>query len=182
MTPTAARLVIGFSLMPVLPGMFFLAGTLINSLLSPGAEWTSFLAYQCSAAILLATWLGIWRSRIEWTPARRLRTLVLATLVVVSPASVFIPDASTLIDMLRDLTPLLMVAVWFAGTALLWRKPDSPRKPAAGTSIELPDDTVRCPKCGYSLNGLREVRCPECGWTSTLDDLVLRSLAFSEDM
>jgi hypothetical protein len=33
---------------------------------------------------------------------------------------------------------------------------------------------VRCPLCGYSLIGLRELRCPECGAQFVLDDLLAR--------
>jgi predicted RNA-binding Zn-ribbon protein involved in translation (DUF1610 family) len=33
---------------------------------------------------------------------------------------------------------------------------------------------VRCPACGYSLIGLRELRCPECGEQFVLDDLLAR--------
>jgi hypothetical protein len=33
---------------------------------------------------------------------------------------------------------------------------------------------VRCPVCGYSLIGLRELRCPECGEQFVLDDLLAR--------
>jgi uncharacterized C2H2 Zn-finger protein len=31
---------------------------------------------------------------------------------------------------------------------------------------------VRCPGCGYSLIGLRELRCPECGMQFTIDELI----------
>lgn len=31
---------------------------------------------------------------------------------------------------------------------------------------------VRCPGCGYSLIGLRELRCPECGRQFTIDELI----------
>lgn len=33
---------------------------------------------------------------------------------------------------------------------------------------------IRCPKCGYSLIGLRELRCPECGEQFVLDELLER--------
>ena len=32
---------------------------------------------------------------------------------------------------------------------------------------------VRCPKCGYSLRGLRRAQCPECGHEFTLDEVAL---------
>ena len=31
---------------------------------------------------------------------------------------------------------------------------------------------VKCPECGYSLIGLRDLRCPECGATFTIDELI----------
>lgn len=70
--------------------------------------------------------------------------------------------------------PLFAAALWFGGTAWLWR---------SNTDSEthvLPTDGlcgVHCPQCSYNLTGLREVRCPECGWASTVDDIVNRSLA-----
>lgn len=39
---------------------------------------------------------------------------------------------------------------------------------------------VRCPECGYSLVGLRELRCPECGAQFTIDELI-RSQRFALD-
>jgi len=30
---------------------------------------------------------------------------------------------------------------------------------------------IRCPRCGYSLQGLSSASCPECGGTFTLDQL-----------
>jgi predicted RNA-binding Zn-ribbon protein involved in translation (DUF1610 family) len=40
---------------------------------------------------------------------------------------------------------------------------------------------IRCPKCGYSLIGLRELRCPECGEQFVLDELLERQGFLSSD-
>ena len=67
--------------------------------------------------------------------------------------------------------PFLALAIWFAGTAWLWRKRESPVVFAASNT-----EHVSCPQCSYNLKGLKEVHCPECGWTSTVDQIV--KLAF----
>lgn len=73
-------------------------------------------------------------------------------------------------------SPLFAAALWFAGTAWLWRSKriDLPEGNLAESDLT---DLVRCGECGYSLVGLREVRCPECGWQSTVDDAVRRGMA-----
>jgi hypothetical protein len=186
MSPNIVRLAIGLSLLVLLPGLFFVVGITVDHL--TGSSWpvAGFIAYESCAVVALSVWLALWRGTVAWTPRRRRWTLVLAAAVAVVPASVFIPDGNSLLwtnavvaklwDAVRDMLPLFVLAAWLAGTAWTWRTD----RPAAAKLQNL-EGVIRCPDCGYSLVGLREVRCPECGWSSTVDDVVNRVLSASAD-
>lgn len=187
MSPDTVRLTIGAALIPFLPGLFLFAlGAIATVRSSSGTrDEAAWAALQLCSATAILVWFYLWRRKIQWTPRRKGITLVLAGLLAFSPLSIFIPYGLAsagsrswveLLEALRWSLPFLTAAVWFGGTARCWRDLplDSQNNERTGHESLF---TVRCPKCSYNLTGLREVRCPECGWTSTIDDIVNRSLA-----
>ncbi|HEY3244847.1 MAG TPA: hypothetical protein VGM03_16010 [Phycisphaerae bacterium] len=185
MSANMVRLAMGMALMPLLPGVFIVVGVTVDHFTSSSWPWAGFVAYEVCAVIAVGVWLALWRRVVHWTPARRRWTLLLAAAAAIVPASVLIPDGSAvwsnavvekLWDAVRNVLPLLVLAAWLSGTAWIWRT----HRPAPGALTHL-EGAIRCPDCGYSLVGLREVRCPECGWSSTVDDIVGRSLSAAVD-
>ncbi len=184
MSPSIARLVVGIALVPFLPGLFWFAYVTEQHLLGTTDPWTTWRALELCAVVLIGVWLLLWRGRVEWNAQRRTCTAVLALLTLASPASVFIPDANAfvgaklaaILNAVRDMLPFFAAALWLAGTAWTWRSTGMhvrAQLQAAGINME---QLLVCPQCGYSLIGLRDVRCPECGWSTTVDDIVRRSL------
>jgi ribosomal protein L37E len=79
-------------------------------------------------------------------------------------------------DAVRNMLPFFAAALWLAGTAWSWRSLGLHVSAATLAGTTDMEQWLVCPRCGYSLIGLREVRCPECGWNTTVDDVVRRSL------
>ncbi len=175
MTPGVVRLTIGFGLLPFLPGLFWIVGMATEHFLSVPDEMAMAIAYEACALVTVATWVGVWRRGVAWTPGRRRGTIALAVALLAVPWSTFLPDGPEPWETARDTLPLLMLAAWFFSTALLWRT-DAPAGYVDSSAAAL-DRAIGCPGCGYSLRGLREVRCPECGWHSTVDVLMAHGLA-----
>lgn len=185
MTPDAVRLAIGFALIPLLPGLyFFLLGTLahFNSPLADKANY--WICYLVCALVAASIWFLLWRRRVAWTVRSNTWTIALLVVLLVSTCSILLPEhrqtptrtqTDRIYDSVRWYAPFFGAAVWFGGTALIWRRPyvDVPEE---GPTDEQLLQVVRCGQCGYSLRGLREVRCPECGWTSTVDEAVRRGV------
>lgn len=190
MTPDTVRLAVGFALMPLLPGVFFIVGNALHDFFSLNDDVTFVGAYGVCAVLSVVLWWLVWRGAVRWTSQRTVRTALLVAMMVVAP---FAPLAPRLhvdwFDTIVRVIPLLVLAVWFAGTAWAWRlepgeMPTSIRQMIAASTLtngtHAMDDnsvSVPCGNCEYDLRGLREARCPECGWTTTLDALVRRGVA-----
>jgi len=187
MSPNTVRLAVGFALMPLLPGVFFIVGQAADNHFSLTSEEAFVIAYAAAALIVVSVWWLVWRRAVVWTPVRRIRTGLLAALVAIAPFAPIVPRTDIeWIDAIVVMTPLMILGIWFAGTARVWRlAPGEMPAGQRGTLAMLSADgigpdapiTVPCGKCDYDLRGLREARCPECGWTTTLDDLVRRGVA-----
>jgi hypothetical protein len=173
------------ALIPFLPGLAWLAYVTEQQFWGANDPWTEWRALELCTVVLVGVWLLLWRSRVEWNARRRTCTVVLAVLTLASPASVFIPDGNTVVtgklaavwNAVRDMLPFFAAALWLGGTAWSWRSTTAQvytRVQAAVASVE---QLLLCPQCGYSLIGLHEVRCPECGWSTTVDDIVSRTLS-----
>jgi hypothetical protein len=81
------------------------------------------------------------------------------------------------LQVLLYIWPILVWALWLVGTAWTWRTERLQTLPGFVAGEGVSGGPAWCPQCGYSLTGLHEVRCPECGWSSTVDDIVARSLS-----
>ena len=192
MTPNTVRLAVGFSLMPLLPGVFFIVGNALHDLFSLNDEWTFVGAYGVCAALAVIAWWLVWRRVVRWTPQRRIRTGLLVAMMIVAPFTPLIPRLQVdWFDTIVMVIPLMVLATWFAGTARAWRLEPGElpialqgtfaATPSVGNAQPNNDDSVSvpCGNCDYDLRGLREARCPECGWTTTLDALIQQSQAAS---
>lgn len=189
MTPATVRLAAGYSLIPLLPAVFFILMLAFDDLLSLPEKQAAFLSYITCAIIAVGVWWMIWRRAVVWTPRRQGWTVALTLLMLITPFSQFIPEFDIqLIDVTIDLSPVFALAAWFAGTGLVWQTRSeemriASRRAATQSNTDDPDSDdddlvcVPCGQCDYDLRGLREARCPECGWTTTLDSLVRRGVA-----
>ncbi len=190
MTPNTVRLAVGFALMPLLPGVFFIVGNALHDFFSLNDDVTFVGAYCVCATLAVTLWWLAWRRVVRWTPQRRVRTGLLVAMMFVAPFTPLIPRLQVdWFDTIVMVTPLMVLATWFAGTARAWRlEPGETPTALRGTfsatqSLDgkpTNDDetlSVPCGNCDYDLRGLREARCPECGWTTTLDALVRRGVA-----
>ncbi len=175
MTPGVVRLTIGLGLIPFLPGLFWIVAMATDHFLSMPEELGMAIAYEACALVTVATWVGVWRRGVAWTPGRRRGTIALAVALLAVPWSTFLPYGPQPWETARDTLPLLMLAAWFFSTALLWRS--AAHAGYVDSSAAALDRAIGCPGCGYSLRGLHEVRCPECGWHSTVDVLMAHGLA-----
>ncbi len=171
MSPGSARLAIGFAYVPLLPGIFFMTGMALDHFLGMSETLGFAIGYQLCAIIIVATWVPLWRRAVQWTAKRRKMTVLYAAAILLAPWSVYLPQGPELWNVFCWMLPLWAAAIWFVGTALAWRT-------RRDFDIER---LASCPKCEYSLRGLREIRCPECGWNSTVDDIVGWCMAAAAD-
>jgi len=190
MSPGIVRLAVGFALIPLLPGVFFIVGQAMDHFANIGNDETLACAYASGAILAVGIWWLVWRRAVNWTPRRKERTTLLVIMMALAPFTPFIAETNIdWIDSIVMVIPLLALAAWFAGTAYVWRLAPGEIPAAYGGIVPANVDatnnaasheaqvTVTCGQCEYNLRGLREARCPECGWTTTLDVLVQRSLA-----
>jgi len=186
MTPGIVRLALGFSLIPLLPALFFIVVLLLDDFFSLHDQLAFTIGYAVCGIVAISIWLLAWRRAVCWTPRRTWMTALLVAAVFASAFSPFVPDIHDIVDTVIKVWPTLMLAVWFAGTAWVWRlqpgecspdqlelTPANALQKTLSTSSAL---SVPCGKCSYDLRGLREARCPECGWTTTVDVLVRRGM------
>lgn len=184
MTPNTVRLVLAFALVPFLPGLFFFYAMTEKFWTGNADDGTYFRAYAVCAGITAFFWLRLWHPVVDWTPRRFWWTGGLTALLLISPLLIFAhagvswltwrlpPSFDEIWETFCWLAPLIAAAIYFAGTAWVWRSiPGAAGEVNAGESDDV-TSLIACPKCSYSLIGLSEVRCPECGWRATLDAFV----------
>lgn len=182
MNPESVRSALGVALLPLLFGLTMIYVRFeADILMIPFSDWTYFRANELWAALLIICWVLIWRRAVIWSGSKRLLTALLSIVLLAAPAAILFPEpAGTLrfapfLDSLRYTSPFLAAGLLLAGTARAWRKApfESAAQPGSGEgSPAHPEATIVCPRCGYSLRGLRETRCPECGWSCTVDEFV----------
>lgn len=172
MTPNIVRLSIGLALIPFLPAVFCILFIALDKFggLSGNGSW--FVAYEFCALIAVCTWTFLWRKSALPLIGR---TALVALPILTTPFAVFLYSSSPVIDSVYKLSPIIALGIWFAGTAMLWRRPEERITVTGDAESAAPT----CPTCNYNLTGLREVRCPECGWASTVDEIVQRHLALA---
>jgi hypothetical protein len=184
MTPNAVRLTVAIALIPLLPGLFFIGTYALRSCAPTWpAETSIFVCYEACAILALLVWWRLWRPAVEWNRRRRAITGWLAAALLASPAAVLahlyppIGSAGELWEVICFLAPVLVYALWLAGTAWVWRSRQTPGAYVFGGGSDAVEALARCPRCDYSLKGLHEVHCPECGWAATVDELVEHTLS-----
>ena len=182
MSLTAFRLTIGLALMLFLPGLFWFWVYTEEHFEFSGSPWRPWRAYLACAVVLIGAWIIVWLRAITWNRSRRIWTFGLALALLASTLSCLLPEnrpdwiSSDLWGVLKYITPLVGGAIWLAGTALVWRMSPDEERASVSQLLRGVESAAQCPNCNYELTGLREVRCPECGWSSTVDDVVARTM------
>ena len=117
-------------------------------------------------------WILVWGRGARWTP-QRLRGMAAASaatgLVALLSAMIFLGFDPYNHEGDAVVGGLIWMLLWCPLTALILKS--SPAEQRQRIAARGPD-AIRCPTCGYSMNGLREVRCPECGGQWTLDEFI----------
>ena len=113
---------------------------------------------------------------LMWRPMRYGRQIAVPTITTLAIIVAAIAGSAAIDELLnrRD-EEMLILAVVLLGTAiviLVWLP--TAQRLLRGRPVVGPDDLVlvSCPRCGYSLIGLRNLRCPECGTEFTIDELI----------
>jgi hypothetical protein len=132
------------------------------------AAWASIF----TGVFVAFYWIGVWRKVVDWTPWRRLLTLLSATLCLIPLLAKGLCLDILHIDRLVP-SPFLVVItpipIWLFFTLLIWK--ETPNERARRTQFSS-GKALFCPKCNYNMTGLYEARCPECGERFTLDQLL----------
>jgi len=174
MSPSAVRLIYGMSLIPFIPGLWFLLILASGEFVFKNEKLSMAAAHLICGLIVVTWWLLIWRRAIIWTPTlvRRIGAMTVGYLLLGTLSS-FLPDRPDWLTSMRITVPLMLTGLWFAITAWTWRT----RMASGWIQPSEIKDVIKCASCGYSLIGLYESRCPECGRTRTLDELFEDMLA-----
>lgn len=180
MTKSAIRLLLGLSLIPILPALFFICYVYLQKELAFSEELSIAISLANCELLAIGLWVLVWRNCVRWTPKRVLGTILLAICLLPTASASYYPPGNDMAEVIVYTSPVWMWGVWIIGTAWLWRD-------SSGNELRLTDaaqDSDRisptCPKCAYSLRGLSEARCPECGWTGTLDSVFDASLGIAD--
>jgi len=131
---------------------------LSNAIVSGSSMWLFVASY----------WTLVWRRSVKWTPARRIRTLLVAGVAVITGLVAGMLTGAFDSGLGAFVGSILAAMLWLLGTILAWRETDSEQMQRQSRSAVA---TVICPACGYNLTGLHEARCPECGARYTLNEL-----------
>ncbi len=117
--------------------------------------------------LVVLTW--IWRGQESRRRLTRAFVLTVALALATAAACVCVDIA------IRRGEEFVIAAVILLGSALaVWIWTPVLMSATRGRSPRTAEGEidVRCPTCGYALNGLRDLRCPECGTTFTIDSLI----------
>lgn len=180
MTRTAIRLLLGLSLVPILPSVYFVSyfGWDRSKLVS--GELGNALSLLSAEILAIGLWILIWRTKVRWTANVTVGTFTLAMLFLMTVGVPYFSSSSSMIESTVYSSPGWMWGVWIIGTSWLWR--ERPGVMAEGQIDGEAGSEIgpQCPACAYSLRGLAEARCPECGWTGTLDAVIDASLGLGD--
>ncbi len=171
MSRILARLVLAASAILAAPVVLILAFIPIESVMRNDDQ---AFANACilAAAFFITAWLLVWRTEVNWTPARRALTILSVIWSVLIAAIIATFVILTMRYRQWDLAvvigAMVWIVIWIPSTALVWRETNAERAARLGRYAS---QTLPCPECGYNLVGLRDARCPECGAQYTLDQL-----------
>lgn len=163
MGPIGKRLVACLGMVPVVFGIFLIAGVAAEDFLNTAYALHVGMGAAAVAAVVL--WSIIWRRVIDWSPTTA-RALVLSAAVLMGmPIALWAALQQSVREsysIMLGCLPLIGWGVWMA-----WVTARCPMRINLDESASSPS----CPSCGYSLRGLTTTRCPECGCEPTLDQL-----------
>lgn len=179
MTRTAIRILLGLSLVPILPSLFFISYFGLQQSGLGDLENLALSLFLCEA-LAISLWIAIWWNRIRRNAQAVLGTTLLASAFLVTVAAPYFDSSSQSMEAIVYSSPTWMWGLWIIGTAWLWRIRPGVDDAAALRNDGESDISPQCPACAYSLRGLSEARCPECGWTGTLDAVLDASLGMSD--
>ncbi|MCA9257395.1 MAG: hypothetical protein KDA33_17230 [Phycisphaerales bacterium] len=177
MTATAVRLLVGMSLIPILPALFFIGWVGLNDHFGLDDELAGAITIATCILVAVCLWIAIWRKAVRWTRFRVWGTAILAAAMLPSAVSPYYSSANDAYETIVMNSPLLVWGMWFIGTAWLWRERG---ESDAAESTGLAAASPTCPSCQYSLRGLAEAKCPECGWSGTLDAVFEASIPVAD--
>ncbi len=134
--------------------------------------------------VLYSCWFLVWRSAVRWTPQRIGRTFLALTgslmtgLLVGLSLGKALAHGSFAEEAAIIFGSIGAAIAWMFATALVWRETAGERtsrftEAANGTRPATRE--LKCPGCGYLMNGLTHARCPECGAEYTIESLVAAS-------
>lgn len=111
-----------------------------------------------------------------WRSMRRGRAFVLPAIATIGIVVAVIGGGAAIDELLRvrDEEFLIAAVVLLGGAAIILVWLPTALRLLQGRPVVGADNLVRvhCPRCGYSLIGLRDLRCPECGTEFTIDELI----------
>ncbi len=170
-----ARMALGLGLVPLVFGVFWMAGVLETAERRASGPFEAIITLEVCAIVTVCIWFFAWRRRVQWTRPKFGWTLGLALTAIAVPWLMLLfrwtfpseQSEQSIYYTLVQTLPFFAAALWFIGTAWLWRRTDE-----ITIGRDAVGDGVVCPHCKYNLSGLKEIKCPECGWTSTVDQLV----------
>lgn len=177
MTRLLVRLVMAMLTLPIC-GAVFVIGMLAAAATAPaGGPPTPFAIAAVWTAVYTALafyWVGVWGAMVRWTPRRVWLTGAAGAPSLALGAGLAIvafnagpsgppPEIAMLIG--GGLPPI----AWVLATMLIWRETAVER---AARLARLGVEDLRCPLCGYSMEGLHTSDCPECGARFTIQQLI----------
>ncbi|MCB9858738.1 MAG: hypothetical protein H6818_23920 [Phycisphaerales bacterium] len=180
MTRTAIRILLGLSLVPILPALFFISLYTWDFNFGLSDEWNATVSLIPCEMLAIGLWIAIWRTEVRWTHNRVVATAILACAFLATIAVPYFDSSSESINSIVCSSPVWMWGFWIIGTAWLWRNRPGHAAGAMERLSEECDIGPQCPSCAYSLRGLSEARCPECGWKGTLDAVLDASLGLGD--
>ncbi|MEM7807025.1 MAG: hypothetical protein AAF561_02825 [Planctomycetota bacterium] len=134
-------------------------------------EWGWAMSSVTALLFVMGWWLFVWFKEVTWN-TRRVTFSVLAV-----PGTAVLGSAiGYVVFLVTDLETFgvfiggtTTVIAWLVTACVVWRA--TPMETIAAASGKALDASVTCPRCSYSMTGLRDARCPECGEQYTLDQL-----------
>lgn len=159
--------------LPVGATVYFLAVVLGYEIFGWGDEELVFLlANLLTFSAVVLWWVGVWWKSVVWTPGRIAGSIAAGVggLLVGTLLGFIVAAAANEEALGIFLGGCVAILGWLIAVCVIWRTSPLELARQQGSATDAQKD-VRCPRCQYVLNGLREARCPECGEAYTLDAL-----------